>query len=205
MHVEFLLEEESAQEALAKLAPQLLPDGCTARFHAFQGKRRLLAKLPERLRGYASWLPTDWRIVVVLDADSDDCRALKARLEHAATSVGLFTKTAPGLRGGFTVLNRLAVEELEAWFFGDVAALRSVYPRLPATLASKSAYRDPDAVRGGTWEALERVLQAAGYYPSGLPKIAAAGQIAAAMDPGVNRSGSFRCFVDGLRALCASE
>lgn len=150
MHVAFLLEEESAREALARLVPQLLPGGCSARFHVFQGKRNLLARLPDRLRGYSSWLPVDARIVVLVDADSDDCRALKARLEHAAASVGLVTKTVPNRHGRFSVLNRLAVEELEAWFFGDVAALCSAYPRLPATLGS---YRDPDAIRGGTWEA----------------------------------------------------
>ena len=179
--------------------------GFTSFLHVFQGKRNLLARLPDRLRGYSSWLPAGWRIVVLLDADRDDCRRLKARLENAAARAGLCTKTAPGLDGGFSVLNRLAVEEFEAWFFGDVDALRSVYPRLPASLASKSAYRDPDAIRGGTWETLERVLQVAGYHPSGLPKIAAAGRIAGAMDPSVNRSASFRCFVDGLRALCAQE
>jgi hypothetical protein len=31
-------------------------------------------------------------------------------------------------------LNRIAVEELEAWFFGDIEALRAVYPKLSATL-----------------------------------------------------------------------
>ena len=115
---------------MAGLVLQLLPGGCSARFHVFQGKRDLLARLPDRLRGYSSWLPADSRIVVLLDADSDDCRALKARLENAAASAGLSTKTAPGLHGSFSVLNRLAVEEFEAWFFGDVDALRNAYPRL---------------------------------------------------------------------------
>lgn len=50
----------------------------------------------------------------------------------------------------FQVLNRLAIEELEAWFFGDVAALHSAYPRVPSTLGRRSRYRDPDAIRGGT-------------------------------------------------------
>lgn len=38
----------------------------------------LLARLPERLRGYASWLPDTWRIVVIVDRDDADCTTLKA-------------------------------------------------------------------------------------------------------------------------------
>lgn len=99
------------------------------------------------------------------------------------------------------VLNRIAIEELEAWFFGDVEALRAAYPKVPATLGSQARYRDPDAIVGGTWEALERVLQGKGYHRGGLQKIKAAKEIAAHMDPARNRSRSFRVFMEGLAAL----
>jgi hypothetical protein len=58
----------------------------------------------------------------------------------------------------------LAIEELEAWFFGDMDAVRALYPRVPETLEQRAGFRDPDAIRGGTWEALERILQRAGYF-----------------------------------------
>ena len=52
------------------------------------------------------------------------------------------------------MVNGIAVEELEAWYFGDWVAVREVYPGLPATVSNKANYRNPDQIRGGTWEAL---------------------------------------------------
>jgi len=102
------------------------------------------------------------------------------------------------------VLNRIAVEELEAWFFGDVPALTRAYPRIPATLSNKKGFRDSDAILGGTWETLERVLQDAGYYAAGMPKLEVARQISANMDPARNSSRSFQIFCDGLKRLLNS-
>ena len=203
MHVELLLEEPSVQAALDELLPRLLPEGSSWSLHPFQGKPDLLSKLPSRLQAYArGWLPDDYRIVVLVDADRDDCRALKRRLEDTAAAAGLTTMTAAGPDGRFVVLNRIAIEELEAWFIGDVDALAKAYPGVPKSLAERRGFRDPDAVRGGTWEALERVLQNAGYFQSGLRKIEAAGRIAKHMDPTRNRSHSFRCFAEALASLC---
>lgn len=198
MHIEFLLEEASAEAALRNIVPKILGPGVSFGLHPYQGKRDLLSKLPARLRGYRRWLPPDWRIVVLLDADRKDCRALKARLEREAEKAGWTTKSGAPAGGGFDVLNRLAVEELEAWFFGDIVALKAAYSRIKLNLARKARYRDPDAIRGGTWEALERELQRRGYFAGGLPKIRAAREISAQMEPERNRSRSFRVFRQGL-------
>lgn len=186
-HVEVLVEEPSAEAALRALLPRILgevsfevyPHGC---------KDELLQRLPERLRGYAAWLPEDWRVVVVVDRDDDDCVALKGRLEAMAQEAGLPTRA----RGGrIAVVNRLAIEELEAWYFGDWRAVRAAYPKVSRTVPSQARYRAPDAIQGGTWEAFERVLRAAGYFKTGLRKIEAARAVAAHMDPLRNTSPSF--------------
>ncbi|HUW30965.1 MAG TPA: DUF4276 family protein, partial [Planctomycetota bacterium] len=91
---------------------------------------------------------------------------------------------------------RLAIEELEAWYFGDWEAVRAAYPRLPGTIPAR--YRDPDAVKGGTWEALERLMQKAGYFRGGLRKIELAGMVAPNMDPARNASSSFKAFSAAL-------
>lgn len=200
MHVEFLLEEPSAEAFLQGIVAKLLPAGATYNFIVFQGKTDLLANLVPRLRAYRKWIPSDYRLVVLVDEDREDCLALKAKLEHSAAAAGLATKSNPDA-GEFFVLNRIAVEELEAWFFGDVAALVSAFPGVPISLASKAPYRDPDAIAGGTWEALERVLQKAGHYQAGISKIAVAREMARYMDPEKNRSTSFGHFVLGLAAL----
>ncbi|PKO20249.1 MAG: hypothetical protein CVU38_21140, partial [Chloroflexi bacterium HGW-Chloroflexi-1] len=128
MHIEFLIEEPSAEAALNNLAPAILGPDATFQVHPYNGKPDLLAKLPGRLVGYRPWLPADWRIVVLLDADEADCLQLKARMDDIARAAGLVTKSAAG-GAQFQVLNRLAVQELEAWFFGDAAALCAAYPR----------------------------------------------------------------------------
>jgi len=200
MHVEFLLEEPSSEACLQGLLPKLIADEATWAFHVFGGKRDLLLKLEDRLKGYKNWVPEDWRIVVLIDEDSQDCNALKARLELAANNAGWRTKsTSAG--GSFVVLNRIAIEELEAWFFGDVPALVAEYPGVPTTLGNKAKFRSPDAIAGGTWEALERVLQKAGYYHTGLAKIDVARRIGLRLDPAKNRSPSFQMFISGIGAL----
>lgn len=200
MHIEFLLEEPSAEAFLADFMPKILPAETSCNFIQFQGKIDLLANLENRLKGYRDWLPKDWRIVVLIDEDRENCVMLKAKLEAAAAAAGLTTKTKAG-KGAFVVLNRIAIEELEAWFLGDVEGLRAAYPRVPASLGSRENFRDPDAVAGGTWEALERVLQKAGYFPGGLGKIELARTMAHHVNSGRNQSRSFRCFIEGIAAL----
>lgn len=200
MHIELLLEEPSAEAFFRGFLPRILPDGVTWNLIVFQGKSDLLSNLGKRLKGYRSWLPEDWRIVVLVDEDRQDCKQLKRKLNAAAGAAGLASRSAPA-NGRFQVLNRIAVEELEAWFLGDPAALIAAYPGVSPNFASKVAYRDPDAIRGGTWEAAERLLQRAGYFPGGLGKIELARMMGERLDPVRNNSRSFHCFVDGLAAL----
>jgi hypothetical protein len=201
MHIEFLLEEDSARAALAILLPKITGQRVTYNFHIHQGKQDLLGSLPARLAAYRQWIRHDWRVFVLVDLDEEDCQALKRHLETIAEQAGLITKTAARSGTRFQVVNRLAIEELEAWFFGDIQALCAAYPRVPRTLGGRAKFRNPDAIKGGTWEALERVLQRAGYYRAGMPKIEAAARIAQHMDPERNSSRSFRLFRDTLRAM----
>jgi hypothetical protein len=138
---------------------------------------------------------------VLVDRDTDDCHDLKQRLQLIARRAGLRTT---GDAGPAQVLNRIAIEELEAWFLGDVEALRVAFPRVPASLSKRAEFRDPDAVRGGTAERLERLLQDHGYMPGGLQKNQLAREVAAHMNPDRNRSGSFRAFREGLRSVTAA-
>lgn len=186
------------EAALKLLVPKILGAKQTFDIHAHEGKQDLLAKLPNRLRGYAHWLPARWGICVIVDEDREDCRQLKRGLEDVAKNSGFVTRSRAKGKP-FRLLNWLAIEELEAWLLGDVEAMVRAYPRVPPTLASRSRFRDPDAVPGGTWEALERVLQDSGYHEGGLQKIAVARAIAAHMEPSRNRSQSFGGFVGALR------
>ncbi len=196
------VEEYSMEAALEWLLPKLLGD-IEFQIIRFQCKDDLLKKSPDRLRGYASWLPANWRILVLVDRDDDDCVALKAELESMAAAAGLLTKTAVGQERAFQVVNRIAIEELEAWFFGDWSAVKAAYPRVAATISQKVGFRDPDAIAGGTWEALERVMMKAGYFSTGLRKLECARTVAQHMEPHRNTSRSFHAFTGAVTASLA--
>jgi hypothetical protein len=201
MHIEFLVEEPSAEVTLNNLVPKIVGPEISYNIHVFQGKPDMMKSLPIRLRGYRSWLPDNWRIVVLFDEDREGCLKLKEQLEKIAKDEGLITRSVAGPGGSFQVINRLAIEELEAWFFGDITALRTAYPKVPKGIDRRRHYRNPDAIQGGTWQALERVLKSAGYYRGGLPKKEAALRISQYMDPTRNTSKSFQVFRDALQEL----
>jgi hypothetical protein len=198
-HVEILVEEPSAEAALRILLPKMLGNA-SFEIYPHSCKDDLLKRLPDRLRGYAAWIPDDWRIVVVVDRDDDDCKKLKKRLEAMAADAGLATRSNPKAKR-FAVVNRLAIEELEAWYFGDWEAVQQAYPRVNANITSQAKYRSPDAIKGGTWEAFERVMKRAGYFKTGLRKIEAARAVAVHMDPNRNTSRSFQILREALAEM----
>ena len=191
-HLAVLVEEPSMEEFLRILLPRILPEDCGFEVHSFRGKAHLLRNLQARLRGYARWLPDDWRVIVVVDRDNDDCRVLKRELEEAATAAGLHTRSQVDSRR-WQLANRIAIEELEAWYFGDWQAVRCAYPRVSDGVSRQARYRNPDAIRGA-WEAFERILQRRGYFATGLRKVEAARAVAVHIDPDRNRSESFKIF-----------
>lgn len=197
--IDFIVEEPSMEAFLSAVLPMIL--GRTQfNIRRFQNKDQLLKNLPSRLQGYAKWIPADHKIVVLVDRDNEDCKKLKAQLEQMALNVGLATRSQPA-GGQFTVINRIVIEELEAWYFGDWQAVRKAYPGVSQFIPEQPRYQDPDAIQGGTWEHFGRALRRAGYYKNGLRKIEAAQSIGPFIDLESNRSHSFRCFRDAVREL----
>ena len=201
-HLVLLVEEPSVEAFLQTLLPRMLPDGPTFEIHAFGGKTDLMGKLDQRLRGYRRWLPRDWRLVVMVDRDNDDCHKLKEHLEELATNARLRTRSHVGT-GDWELVNRVVIEELEAWYFGDWDAVRAAYPRVSPSVPRRSGYRDSDDIKGGTWEAFERILKRYGYFTTGLRKIEAAQAIAAHIAVDQNRSRSFAHFRDAIAEAAA--
>ena len=126
-----------------------------------------------------------------MDRDNENCHQLKDTLEKMAADAELPTRSKP--RGtSYTVVNRLVIEELEAWYFGDWTAVRAAYPKASPNIPSSPKYRNPDAILGGTWETFERILKKAGYFSNGLRKSEAARKIAPEMNSDHNTSHSFQ-------------
>lgn len=203
MRIEFLVEEQSAEEMLKHLLPRLIAGNAQWKLINLGSKYKLLNALPQRLAAYRQRIKhgEDLRVVVLVDRDREECAALKQRLEGAARQAELPTKSAPAVDGSFLVVNRIVIEELESWFIGDPVALRDAFTSLPRIDEKRGIFRNPD--NGGSWEALHRFLKKHAIYKSSYPKIDAARRIAPKLNPEANRSSSFQVFLRGVEALLA--
>jgi hypothetical protein len=159
MHIEFLVEEYSVERVLRCLLPRMLPEQVTFEIHPHQGKPDLLSKLPGKLAGYARWMPPDWCICILVDQDEDDCLDLKGTITRIAS------------RAGVRALVRIAVKELESWFFGDAQAIHQAYPRVSCTLDRRAKYRNPDAIRGGHGKRLNASSNGRATTLAGCPRL----------------------------------
>lgn len=212
MHIEILVEDGSGEKLLQVLLPQILGpqgDSHTWRLHAYKGigriphglvtkadpaKRILLDQLPKLLRGYGKTPGID-AVVVVLDADKRDCATFLIELKVAVDACNPVPNT----------MFRLAIEEIEAWYFGDQDALLAAYPRAKKEVLGR--YVQDSAC--GTWELLADALhpggslaiKKAGWPLPGQVKHEWAEKIGPLMDPERNVSPSFWKLRDGLRRL----
>ena len=167
MHIEVLVEDDSGKKMLEILLPKLL--GANGESHSWRirgykgsgripknlrpktdaSKRILLDHLPKLLSGYGRTPHID-AVVVVLDADSRNCKEFLAELQ------GIAKEKAPNL----TVLFCLAIEEIEAWYLGDRAAIFAAYPEAKRRKDKLKSYK-PDSIVG-TWELLADLIHREG-------------------------------------------
>ena len=149
----------------------------------------------------------------LLMRDRRDCYELKAELERTAREAGFVTKSSALPNSDFQVVNRLAIEELEAWFFGDVEApgyTQLIPPvRVSINLEQYQArYRNPDAIHRWYIRSIGAFANRRKNYHTPKDKLCAnlevAQNIAQHMEPNRNKSKSFQVFVEGLKA-CVEE
>lgn len=212
MHIEVLIEDSSGEKLLQALLPKFLGEqGAphTWRLHSYKGvgripkgltnaadpaKRILLANLPRLLGGYGRTPGID-AVVVILDSDRYDCREFLMELKLIAG----------GCNPAPNTMFRLAIEEMEAWYFGDEVAILQAYPRAKKEVLTRY---NQDSVCG-TWE-----LLADAVYPGGSAAIKKAGwplpgqvkhkwaeEIGPLLALDRNVSPSFGKLRDGLRRL----
>jgi hypothetical protein len=214
VHLELLVEDASGKALLEILVPKILGEQNaphTWRIISYKGvgrlprnlrpgtdpsRRILLDQLPRILAGYGKCPGID-AVVVVIDADRQNCAALLAELQAMLSTLNPAPNT----------LFRLAIEEIEAWYFGDQSAVQAAYP-----LARKAVFAEyqQDGVCG-TWEKLADALYAggaqavrnAGWPLPGELKHEWARRIGRCMDVSRNQSPSFGKFRSGLLRLAA--
>jgi len=212
MHIEILIEDSSGEKLLQTLLPKILGeqgDPHSWRLHPYKGigripkglsnggdpaKRMLLDQLPGLLRGYGRTPGID-AVVVILDSDRRDCRGFLTELKTIADGCDPAPRT----------IFRLAIEEMEAWYFGDATALLQAYPRAKRDVLHR--YNQDSVCE--TWETLadavypggSATLKKAGWPLPGQIKHEWAEKIGPLLVLDRNISPSFNKFRDGLTRL----
>lgn len=215
MHFEILVEDQSGKKALDILVPRIVGNDHHIRIHAYKGigriprnmkdagnaaKRILLENLPKLLKGYGKTFdgyPPNYPAVVFLVCDLDD-KCLKTFRREL---LGILNQCHPKPETRFCI----AIEEGEAWFLGDLSAVRGAYPRARNNVLN--AYVNDSIC--GTWEILadaiypggSSALSAKGWQSIGTEKFKWAEKITPHMDIMNNASPSFCYFRDKLKNL----
>ncbi|MCB9104387.1 MAG: hypothetical protein H6633_09100 [Anaerolineales bacterium] len=214
MHFEILVEDISGKTALEILVPKIIGNEHTFYVHAYKGigripknlratsdpqKRILLDQLPRLIRGYgktfAGYGDYPSVLIVVCDLDSRCLSAFRREL------FDLVNRSDPKPDTYFCI----AVEEGEAWYLGDMIAVKKAYPHAKDT--TLNSYVNDSICN--TWELLAdalfsggaKKLSQLGYQTIGREKTTWAEKITPHMDIDSNLSPSFCYFRDKLRKL----
>jgi hypothetical protein len=213
MHFEILVEDNSGKTALEILVPKIIGNQHTFTVHAYKGighipkglksnadpkKRILLDRLPQLIQGYGKTFaayPSDCPAVLIVICDLDDrcLSAFRKELLDIINNCNLSPVTQ------FCI----AIEEGEAWYLGDLAAIKKAYPK--AKDAIFNSYENDSIC--GTWEKLadavfvggSKSLSNQGRHAVGTEKTNWAKEISPFMNVDDNLSPSFCYFRDKLR------
>ncbi len=208
MHFEILVEGQSELTALSILMPSIVgsylkPHSWRIHKHRGIGKlpddfyskpnvndMTLLHQLPAKIKAYSKYPSDDRVVVVLLDLDDND----KDELIRQLNSISDYCENKIKLCFLF------AVEELEAWYMGDLQALIRYNPNI-----------NQDELGGyiqdsicGTWEVLAKAddpsfMRLKKRDPRSLDKKKEwAKKIPPHMKIDINRSPSFREFIDKI-------
>lgn len=212
MHFEILVEDLSGKKALEILIPKIIEAHHTYKIIAYKGvgripknlrgkpdpqKRMLLDNLPRLLRGYGKTFagyPNNYHSKVIFISDLDR----KCLSDFLRELNEILANCSPQPNTDFCI----AIEEGEAWFLGDIPAIKAAYRSNDSVLESYTN----DSICG-TWEKLADAI-----YPGGSQKLTRntwqiigkiksewAEKICPHMDVDSNLSPSFQFFRDQLR------
>lgn len=175
----FLLEEPSMKVLLERLLPRLFP-GMDILCVAHEGKSDLENSVPRKLK---SWqIPGD-RFIVTRDADGTDCKALKDALVALCQA-----SNRPD------ALVQIVCQELEAWYFGQPAALAAAFgDESLRSLGAKARYRNPNSI-------VQPSAQLSVLCPK-FQKVGGARKMADCLSYPHNVSPSFRAFIEGVARI----
>ena len=215
MHFEILVEDLSGKATLDILMPKIIGKQHTCRVISYRGighipkdlkshtdahNRILLDRLPELLKGYGKTYinnPAKYSTVLIVVCDLDDKCLKKIRQKL----LDMLNECKPEIETRFCI----AVEEGEAWFLGDLSAIKKAYPKAKNNILNR--YQNDSIC--DTWQLLADAifvggsskLKIRGGQAVGREKSTWAEKITPYMDVSKNKSKSFCYFRDKIREL----
>ena len=214
MHFEILVEDQSGKNALDIIVPKNLHNSCTFTVHSYKGigripknisnpsdasNRILLDNLYKLLKGYgktfASYHNYSAAVIIVCDLDNKCLKTFRSQLYK------ILIRCDPKPKTRFC----FAIEEGEAWFLGDLNAIKVAYPNAKSSVLNSYVN---DSVCG-TWEKLAdaiykggaEALSTKGWKMVGAEKSRWANEISPYMSIDNNNSPSFCHFRNKIREL----
>ena len=168
MHFEILVEDISGKTALEIIVPKIIStEQHTFNIHSYKGighkvpkdlkstsdakKRILLDLLPKIVQGWGKTLSDpdySFVLIVICDLDNRCLRTFRREL------LDLVDKCNPKPKTQFCI----AIEEGEAWYLGDFAAIKKAYPK--AKQGVLNSYTNDSIC--GTWEKLAEAVYSGG-------------------------------------------
>jgi hypothetical protein len=212
MHFVFFTEDQSGGKAMDILIPKILGNDVTYKIHSYRGigriptglkpktdanKRILLDRLPKILRGYGK-VRNCGTIVVICDLDDKEKGIFLSELHGVLNACNQKPET----------IFCFAIEEFEAWYLGDINAVKKAYPKAKGRVLD--SYRNDSIC--GTWEVLadavydggSKALTKKGWQAVGEQKTIWAKEISPHMNVDDNKSPSFNYMREKLRNAVTS-
>ena len=215
MHFEILVEDLSGKTTIEVLNPKVIGEDHTCRVISYRGigriprdlkshtdiqNRILLDRLPNLLKGYGETYsnnPAKHSTVLIIVCDLDK----KCLKDFRQKLLDVMNECNPEIETRFCI----AVEEGEAWFLGDLAAIRKAYTKAKSSILNQ--YQNDSIC--DTWELLadaicpggSKKLKEEGWQAVGKKKSEWAERITPNMDINNNKSPSFCYFRDKIRKL----
>ncbi|HRI00958.1 MAG TPA: hypothetical protein PK006_07900 [Saprospiraceae bacterium] len=180
-------EEISIKKVLDIILPQLISSEMKFRIYPHQGKDDLKKAIKSTVPLISKNLNS--RIIIAIDNDNNDCLKLKNEIND------LVDISCP-----YKI--RIIIQELEAWFLGDLTVVEKAFSKFKAsTYSNKTEFRNVDTIINPSYKLLKIIPD---YSKSSfLPKQSTAEKIAKYLNIYKNKSDSFNQFIGAVKELCS--
>jgi len=186
----FFVEEESMGKFLEGILPRLGFNSDNFEIKEHRGKPDLMSNLDKLIPTLSKQAQ---QIIVLVDRDNENCIGLKKNIkkkmeDHCSCEYKI----------------RIVCHELEAWFLGDMDAIKKCSERFkPDSYRNKAQYRDIDSIRMPKPSTLiEKIVPnwQTTYYSS-KPKFASEISKHISLENKANKSHSFNVFLETVKSI----